>query len=115
VITVVLFAALAGVGAVARGAATGRWNLPGGLPLGTLAVNVTGCLALGALRGSGLAPAALTVVGTGLVGAFTTFSGFAADTAGLAVGGRRGAAAAYVVVSLGAGVAAAALGRTLTG
>jgi fluoride exporter len=115
VTAVVLFAVLAGVGAVARGTVTWRWNLARGLPLGTLAANVAGCLVLGVLHGSGLAPPALTVVGTGLVGAFTTFSGFVADTAGLAVGDRKGAAAAYVVVSLVAGVAAATLGRALGG
>ena len=113
--TVALVALLAGTGAVARAAVTWRWNLPRGLPLGTLAVNVAGCLVLGVLQGSGLAPPALTIVGTGLVGALTTFSGFVADTAGLAVGDRKGAAVAYVVVALVAGVAAAALGRALGG
>lgn len=113
--TIVLFAVVAGVGAAARGAVTWRWNLPRGLPLGTLAVNVAGCLVLGVLHGNGLAPPALTVVGTGLMGALTTFSGFVADTAGMAVGRRKGAATAYVAVSLVAGVAAAALGRSLGG
>jgi CrcB protein len=111
--TVVVFAVLAGLGAVARAAVTGRWNAPGGFPVGTLAVNVLGCLVLGALRGSDVAPPTLTVTGVGMVGAFTTFSAFAADTASLAGAHRRRPAATYVVLSLAAGIAAAAAGRAL--
>jgi CrcB protein len=74
---------------------------------------VTGCLLLGGLRGADLAPAVVTVLGTGMVGALTTFSGFAADAVGLAAGGRRGWAGAYVAVSLAAGLLAAALGDAL--
>jgi CrcB protein len=117
-VTLVAFALLAATGAVARAAATGRWNRPGALPAGTLAVNVAGCLLLGALRGADLAPATVTLLGTGMVGAFTTFSGFAADAVGLATEGRRGRAglaAAYVALSLVAGLLAAALGDTLAG
>jgi fluoride exporter len=114
VTTVVLFALLAGAGAVARAAATGRWNRPGRFPLGTLAVNVLGCLALGALRGSGVAPPALTVVGTGMIGAFTTFSALTADAWGLVDAGRRRPAAVYVALSLVAGIAAAAAGQAVT-
>ena len=112
-VTAVAFALLAAAGALTRAAATGRWNRPGSLPAGTLAVNVTGCLLLGALRGADLAPPAVTVLGTGMVGAFTTFSGFAADTVGLATSGRRARAGAYVALSLVAGLLAAALGDAL--
>jgi CrcB protein len=115
VITVGLFALLAGAGATTRALATSLGNRPGSVPLGTLAVNIAGCLLLGALHGGHLAPPALTVLGTGMVGALTTFSGFAADTTWLASGGRRGLAAAYVALSLVAGVAAAAVGSALAG
>ncbi len=57
-------------------------------PWGTLVINVTGAFVLGLLTGladhRGVPGAVLTVVGTGLLGAFTTFSTFAFDTVGLA-------------------------------
>ena len=112
-ITVGAFALLAGAGALARAAAGRRWNAPGGWPWGTLAVNLTGSLALGLLHGTG-APAA-TVLGTGLVGAYTTFSTFARDTVVLTGRGVPGRAAAYVIVSVGGGVLAAAAGVALAG
>jgi CrcB protein len=111
-------------GTAARAAATGRLNRDGRFPVGTLAVNVAGSLALGLLAGVG--PPAATVAGTGLLGAFTTFSTFAADAVALAEGGGadgdggagrptggRTRAAAYVAVTLVAGVAAAGAGRAL--
>ncbi|MBA3267207.1 MAG: CrcB family protein [Acidimicrobiia bacterium] len=56
-------------------------------------------------------------VATGFLGAYTTFSTFALETAVLARGGRAGLATVYAVTSLTAGVAAAwgglSLGRTL--
>ena len=116
--TAVAFLLLAVAGTAARAAVTGRLNRPGGVPVGTLAVNVTGSLALGLL--AGVAPPAATVAGTGLLGAYTTFSTFAADAVALAeAGGDEGPgpgrrrAAGYVAVTLVAGVAAAAAGRAL--
>jgi CrcB protein len=57
-------------------------------PLGTLVINVTGSLALGVLAGSaahhGVSAAWLTVAGTGLIGAYTTFSTFTFDSVRLA-------------------------------
>jgi CrcB protein len=113
VITIGAFALLAGAGALARAAAGRRLNVPGGWPWGTLVVNVTGSLALGLLHGTG-APAA-TVLGTGLVGAYTTFSTFARDAVALAERGQSRRVAAYVIVSVGGGVVAAAAGMALAG
>ncbi len=48
-ITAVAFVIAAGVGTLARAEAGRRWNRPGGLPVGTLAVNVSGSLLLGLL------------------------------------------------------------------
>jgi CrcB protein len=83
-------------------------------PWGTLVINVTGAFVLGLLTGladhRGVPGAVLTVVGTGLLGAFTTFSTFAFDTVGLAERGRPGGAAANVGASLVLGLGAAALG-----
>ena len=69
---------------------------------------------LGLLTGladhQGVPTGVLTVVGTGLLGAFTTFSTFTFDTVGLAERGRIGGAAANVGASLVLGLGAAALG-----
>ena len=106
------------VGATARYGVTilaGRLTT---LPLGTLAVNVTGCFAMGLLAaglafrgGQHLAPLLLT----GVLGGYTTFSAFSLDTLTL---WERGAAAlalgyvaASVLLSLMAVTAGLALGR----
>ena len=89
-----------------------------GFPLGTLTVNVLGCLAMGmlasllALRGGQhLAPLLLT----GVLGGFTTFSAFALDTMTLWERGAGGMAIGYVlasvVLSLVAVMAGLAIGR----
>ncbi len=83
-------------------------------PLGTLAINVSGSLVLGILTGSalhhGVSAPWLTVAGTGLIGAYTTFSTFAFDTVRLAEGDRWRLALLNVVLSIGLGLGAAALG-----
>lgn len=105
-----------GVGAVLRlvvDAVIGRWG--GGLPLGTFAVNLSGAFVLGLLDGLVLPPHAALVVGTGLVGAYTTFSTWMFETQRLAEERRLPAATANVVGSLVAGAAAAVLGLWLGG
>jgi CrcB protein len=86
-------------------------------PSGILVVNVSGSLLLGLVVGSslhhGVSPYWVTVAGTGLIGAYTTFSTFAFDTHALLERGRWRPALANVVVSLGAGLGAAALGLAL--
>ena len=84
------------------------------LPLGTLTVNVTGSFALGlvaslAAHGSA-ARWVVTLVGTGFCGALTTFSTFSFETLRLVESGRMRAALGNVLVSLGAGLVAVALG-----
>jgi CrcB protein len=83
------------------------------LPWGTLTINVAGSLALGALVGSGPAPWVATVVGTGLLGGFTTFSTASFETAVLVLERRRLAGIAYAVGTLASAFAAAALGYAL--
>jgi CrcB protein len=111
VITVALFAAMAAIGTLARAEAGRRHNRPDGVPLGTLAVNVTGSFLLGLI--SGVAPPALTVIGVGGLGAYTTFSSFARDIVALSERGQRSAMVAYVGATCAGGVAAAALGVAL--
>lgn len=86
-------------------------------PLGTLVINVSGALVLGFLTGAalhhGLAEAWVTVLGTGLIGAYTTFSTFTFDTFRLARGDSPVAAVANVTVSVAAGLGAAFAGLAL--
>jgi CrcB protein len=83
-------------------------------PYGTLLINVSGSFALGVLAGlaehHGVRTGVVTILGTGLRGAYTTFSTFTFDTVGLAGRGRSGAAAANLGASLVLGLGAAALG-----
>jgi CrcB protein len=87
------------------------------LPLGILVINVTGSFVLGTLTGlavhHGLPTTVVTVVGTGLIGAYTTFSTFSFDTVTLVEHGRARAAAGNLLVSLVLGLAAAGLGLVL--
>ena len=91
-----------------------RRRLGPSFPFGTLLINVSGSFALGLLVGlaehHGAPAGVVTVLGTGLLGSYTTFSTFTYDTLGLAGRGRMGAAAANVGVSLALGLGAAALG-----
>ena len=106
------FVASAAAGAGLRLVATRRW--PGG-HLGTMAVNVSGAFALGLLAGA--AAGTLTVVGTGGLGTFTTFSTFTADAVALGdtrIGTRRGRSVGHILNTLVLGVGAAALGLMIS-
>jgi CrcB protein len=104
---------LGGVGAVARflldGAVTARAGAA--FPWGTLAVNLTGAFALGLLVG--VADDTYRLFGTGLLGAYTTFSTWMLESHRLAEDGRLRLGALNFVLSLAAGVAAVWLGRHL--
>jgi CrcB protein len=80
-------------------------------PAGTLAVNVLGCFAIGALsqlaeQRGGLAPELRALLVVGFLGGFTTFSAFGNDTVDLFRGGEPALAwaniAAQLVLTLGA-------------
>ena len=89
----------------------------GAFPAGTVTINLSGSLVLGLLTGlaahHGLAPQALTVLGTGLLGGYTTFSTFSYETVRLLEEGAVVAAAVNVAGSLALGLAAAAAGLGL--
>ena len=108
-----------GAGAVLRHGVNGvalRWFGPG-LPVGTLAVNVIGSLAMGLLIGwlareGGMAGTRL-LLATGLLGGFTTFSAFSLDVANLWGRGEAGLALGYVAASVGLSIAAVFAGLAL--
>jgi fluoride exporter len=106
---------LGGAGAIARflldGAVSARVGRA--FPYGTLAVNLSGAVALGVLTGAALSGDALRLAGTGLLGAYTTFSTWMLESHRLAEDGRLGLGTLNVVVSLAAGLAAAWLGRRI--
>ena len=109
-----LVAAGGAVGGVLR-AAVGRLvpHGPGTWGWSTLLVNAVGAFLLAALLGvlaRRPSERRRLLAGTGVLGAFTTFSGFVVDAVLLADAGRPGTAAAYVVVSVVTLVGAAVLG-----
>lgn len=112
-ITAVAFVAAAAVGALARAEAGRRWNRHDGLAVGTIVVNVTGSFLLGLL--SELTPPALTILGVGGLGAYTTFSSFARDAVALAERDRLRLAGLYVAASCALGIGAAAAGVAMSG
>jgi fluoride exporter len=111
---------------VAIGGAAGsvaRYLLSGALqertssffPVGTLAVNVSGCLAIGFLMRLVLdtgefSPTLRALLTTGFCGGFTTFSAFAWETIGAAEEGAWRRAVAYAGGSVVLGIGAVWLG-----
>lgn len=83
-------------------------------PWGTMTVNVTGSLALGALAASAdtgaLAPALWHLAALGFLGSYTTVSSFSLQTLALVRDGETGRAASNVALSLALCLAAAAAG-----
>ncbi|MDQ1172575.1 CrcB protein [Microbacterium testaceum] len=84
-----------------------------GFPWGILVVNLTGALVLGILSALPGDETWRWILGTGLLGGYTTFSAVAVTTALLAEEGRTRASLAYAVVSFAGSVLAAALGLTV--
>ncbi|WP_344818368.1 CrcB family protein [Microbacterium soli] len=79
---------------------------------GVLTANILGALALGVLTARLPASGLRVMLGTGVLGGFTTYSSFAVDAVGL-WGATPLLAAGYVVLTLTGGVAAAVLGLRL--
>ncbi len=86
-----------------------------GWPLATLLVNVVGSFLLGALSTIGIrgpaAPAIRLALGTGFLGALTTFSTFELETHTLLRQGSRGSLTLYVLGNLVLGYLALVAGR----
>jgi CrcB protein len=82
-----------------------------GATAGTLAVNVVGSFALGAVVASVPNRRRQLLLGTGLLSSFTTYSTFAVETTSLPAAG----GATYVGVTYALGILAALVGRLVGG
>ncbi len=108
-----------GLGAVSRFVvdAVVRARADDAYPVGTAVINVTGSFALGLVTGLVLAhtasEAVRSIVGTGFLGGYTTFSTASFETVRLVQTGRVGAAVGYGLGTLVATVGVAALGLWL--
>ena len=115
-----LLVALGGAaGAAARygvGVALARWSPAAALPWGTWAANLAGCFLIGLALPLLSTPDHPERAGlqlllvTGVLGGFTTFSSYTAETLGLALEGRPGLALVNAAAPVVLGLAAAALG-----
>jgi len=105
---------LGGAGAIARflldGAVSERAG--GHFPWGTLAVNVSGAFLLGFVAGA-VAGDAFRLLGTGLLGAYTTFSTWMLESHRLGEDGRLRLGVANFALSLAVGLAAVWIGQQL--
>lgn len=116
-------ALIAGIGLVGGAGAITRFLLDRAVtdrigrdfPYGTLAVNLIGAFILGVFAGAALTGDAYRLLGTGLIGAFTTFSTWALESHRLGEEGKLGLGLANFGVSLVLGVAAAWAGRRVGG
>lgn len=106
--TAVAFAFAAAAGGLARWRMTRLNRRP--IPVGTLTVNVTGGFVAG--LAAGVSATVAVVLVTAFLGSMSTFSTFAGELADL-LDRRPTAAAAYVTVTLLAGITAAWIGLSV--
>lgn len=112
-LVVIGIAGLGGLGAIARfmlDSGVAR-SLGREFPYGTLAVNLLGAFALGLLVGATVSANGYRLFGTGLIGAFTTFSTWTLESHRLGEEGRLRVGALNFAASLVLGVTLAWLGR----
>jgi CrcB protein len=110
-----------GVAAFGAVGALGRFHLaalvtarrPSDFPFGTFVVNLTGGFALGLLTGLAVQDDALLVLGTGLLGAYTTFSTWMVEAQRLGEDGGWTTMWLYLLGSMLAGLAATGAGWAL--
>jgi CrcB protein len=108
-------------GAMARHLVSVAWPAPDqGLPLATLAVNITGAVLIGVLVTAVTGPRAAPpwvrqLLGTGFLGGFTTYSAHTLGIGLLLASGRVLPAVAYMALTLVGALAGVALGAWLAG
>lgn len=86
---------------------------PGKMPYGTLTVNLLGSFLLGMILGANIKPLVL-LLGTGFMGAFTTFSTFKTEGVALVLNKEWRILAVYYGLSYSLGIALACAGYILT-
>lgn len=109
------------VGLLGGGAAAARFLIDAAVtarsgrrfPLGILAINIAGALALGAVAGAALEGQALVILAGGGIGSFTTFSTWILDSHRLAEAGHTQLVWLNIGLSLLAGFVAVAFGHAL--
>jgi CrcB protein len=106
---------IGGVGAILRlgldGAVAARLGRE--FPYGTLVVNLLGAFVLGVIVGAAFSQDAYRLLGTGMIGAFTTFSTWTLESHRLGEDGQLRLGAVNFAVSLLLGIALAWAGRHL--
>jgi fluoride exporter len=115
-----LIAAGGSIGAVARYLLSGfaqRWTA-GTFPVGTLCVNVLGCLAIGTVMGlledkGMLGPNVRCLLMIGFLGAFTTLSTLGYETVTMLTEGQIASAGLNVLLNVGLGLGAVLAGRRI--
>ena len=105
---VVVFFLLAAGGSLLRWGLqnSGKWSKPAG----TFVANIIASFLLGVLLGGSPSAETVTVIGTGFLGSFSTFSTVMMEVSDELEDNRRLVAAIYLCLSVVAGVAAAFLG-----
>ena len=90
-------------------------SLGGGVPWGTVAVNLIGCLLIGWISGLMVEGSEILKLGivVGFLGGFTTFSSFGLEAIRLFQAGHINAAAFYILLSNAGGMLGAWLGYRL--
>lgn len=119
---VILVGVGGGLGAMARYLLS-RWvqtQAGPAFPLGTLAVNLIGCLVIGVLSQladarNAFTPQSRAFFFAGILGGFTTFSSFASETLILSRADQHLLAVLNVLLHIALGLAAVWLGRAITG
>jgi fluoride exporter len=114
-VTWIAVAGLGGLGSLLRflvdGAVASRVGRV--FPFGTLAVNLSGAVALGLIVGLAFSGNALLLVGTATIGSYTTFSTWMLESHRLTEDSDLRAALGNLVLSAALGIGAAALGRVI--
>lgn len=106
------------LGALARaGVQAALPHTPTGFPWSTFAVNVTGCLLIGALMAvlgrRRVGPLIRPFLGVGVLGGFTTFSAYVVDVHQALAAGATGIAVGYLAATLVGGLLAVVAGDAL--
>lgn len=112
-----LFAILAGaVGALARYLLFRfvQQSVDTDLPVGTLAVNLSGAFLIGIVAGIDDLQSTIALIAVGFLGGFTTFSTWMIESIRLGIPPLRSRGVINLVITLIAGVALAAAGYSLT-